>query len=67
MLKIGPVRKVIHVLRAWTVPLVPAKQWKRNRRFGTWNVRSLCRQTSITSVARELARYKLDLLGVQVR
>jgi hypothetical protein len=27
-------------------------------RFGTWNVRSLY-------VARELARYKLDLVGVQ--
>ena len=36
-------------------------------RFGTWNVRSLYRAGSLTAVARELARYKLDLVGVQVR
>jgi len=34
-------------------------------RFGTWNVRSLCRAGSITAAARELARYELDLWGVQ--
>jgi exonuclease III len=34
-------------------------------RFGTWNVRSLCRARSLTAAARELARYKLDLVGVQ--
>jgi exonuclease III len=34
-------------------------------RFGTWNVRSLNRSGSLTTVARELARYKLDLVGVQ--
>jgi len=34
-------------------------------RFGTWNVRSLYRSGSLTTVARELARYKLDLVGVQ--
>jgi hypothetical protein len=34
-------------------------------RFGTWNVRSLCRSGSLTTDARELARYKLDLVGVQ--
>jgi len=34
-------------------------------RFGTWNVSSLSRVGSITAAARELARYKLDLLGVQ--
>ena len=34
-------------------------------RFGTWNVRSLYRSRSITTVVRELARYKLDLVGVQ--
>jgi len=36
-------------------------------RFGTWNVRSLYRAGSITAAARELARYKLDLVGVQCR
>jgi exonuclease III len=33
--------------------------------FGTWNVRSLYRSGSLTTVARELAKYKLDLVGVQ--
>jgi len=30
-----------------------------------WNVRSLYRAGSHTAVARELARYKLDSVGVQ--
>jgi hypothetical protein len=30
-----------------------------------WNVRSLYRADSLIAAARELARYKLDLLGVQ--
>jgi len=34
-------------------------------RFGMWNVRSLYRACSLTGAARELARYKLDLVGVQ--
>jgi len=34
-------------------------------RFGTWNVRSLYRSGSLTTVARELANCKLDLVGVQ--
>jgi exonuclease III len=34
-------------------------------RFGTWNVRSLYRASSLTVAAGELARYKLDLVGVQ--
>jgi len=34
-------------------------------RFGTWNVRNLCRSESLTSVTTELARYKLYLVGVQ--
>ena len=33
--------------------------------LGTWNVRSLYRTGSLTAAARELARYKLDLVGVQ--
>jgi exonuclease III len=33
--------------------------------FGTWNVRSLYRSGSLMTVARELAEYKLDLVGVQ--
>jgi exonuclease III len=34
-------------------------------RFGTWNVRSLCRPGSVKTVSGELAKYKLDLVGVQ--
>jgi exonuclease III len=34
-------------------------------RFGTWNVRSLCRVDAIRSVVGKLEKYKLDLLGVQ--
>ena len=33
--------------------------------LGTWNVRSLYRAGSLTAAARELARYKLDLVVVQ--
>jgi hypothetical protein len=32
---------------------------------GDWNVGSLYRAGSLTATARELARYKLDLVGVQ--
>ena len=38
---------------------------KRDILLGTWNVRSLYRAYSLTAAARELARYKLDLTGVQ--
>jgi hypothetical protein len=34
-------------------------------RFGTWNVRSLCRIGAIKSVVGELEKYKLHLVGVQ--
>jgi hypothetical protein len=33
--------------------------------FGTWNIRSLYRAGSLLTVSRELARCKLDLVGVQ--
>ena len=33
--------------------------------FGTWNVRSLYRAGSFTAATRKLARYKLDVVGVQ--
>jgi hypothetical protein len=35
-------------------------------RFGTWNVRSFYRAGSLITVSSELARYTLDLVGVQV-
>jgi hypothetical protein len=34
-------------------------------RFGIWNVRSPCRAGSLITVARELAKYILDFVGVQ--
>jgi exonuclease III len=33
--------------------------------FGTWNVRSMDRAGSLMTAARDLAKYKLDLVGVQ--
>jgi hypothetical protein len=33
--------------------------------FGTWNVRSLYRSGSLKTVARELEKYKIYLVGVQ--
>jgi hypothetical protein len=50
-----------------TVPVVQRKPRKRDMSFGTLIERSLCRLGSITIVATELARYTLDLLGVEVR
>jgi hypothetical protein len=32
-------------------------------RFGTWNVRSMYRAGSLTAVAEEFSKYKLDLVG----
>jgi hypothetical protein len=34
-------------------------------RFGTWNVRSLCRVGAIKAVVGELEKHKLGLMGVQ--
>ena len=36
-------------------------------KIGTWNVRSLYRAGSLKAAARKLARYELDVVGVQVR
>jgi hypothetical protein len=47
----------------WTDSLILLKQRKRNMRFGTWNVRTLYRSVSAMTLAREFARYKLDLVG----
>jgi hypothetical protein len=38
---------------------------KRYMRFGTWNVRSIYRASSIRAVAEEISKYKLYLMGVQ--
>ena len=37
---------------------------KREMKIGTWNVRSLYRAGSLEAAARELVRYKLDVVGV---
>jgi hypothetical protein len=41
------------------------KLWKTDMRFGAWNVRSLYRAGSLMTVASEISKYKLDLVGVQ--
>jgi len=51
----------LYVLLKSVVP----KQRESDVRFCTWNVRSLYRAASPTAASKELARYKLDLLGVQ--
>jgi len=38
---------------------------KKGHEFGTWNIRSLYRSDSLTTVARGLARYTFDLVSVQ--
>jgi len=38
---------------------------RRDIKLGTWNVRSLYRTSSLKAEARELVRYKLDVVGVQ--
>jgi endonuclease/exonuclease/phosphatase family metal-dependent hydrolase len=34
-------------------------------RSGTWNVRSMCRASSLRAAAQEISEYNLDLMGVQ--
>src|SRR5215510_13303387 len=56
------------VLRGGVFPEGVSRSFKKQKRdilIGTWNVRSLYRVGSLMAAARELARYKLDLLGVQ--
>jgi exonuclease III len=38
---------------------------KMDMRFGTWNVRSLYRAGSLMTVAKEMSKYKLGLVGEQ--
>ena len=63
--KINQVTKYCKKPRNQADPSVRPKQLKRDMRFGTWSVRSLYRPESIMTVVRELARCKLDLVGVQ--
>ena len=47
--------------------MVQSKQRKRDMRFCTWIVSNLYRSGLLTTVARELESYKLDLVGVGQR
>ena len=38
---------------------------QKEMKIGAWNVRSLYKAGSLKAPARELARYKLDVVGVQ--
>src|SRR5215469_944672 len=52
-------------LRGGSVSRRSITQQEKGLFLGIWNVRSLYRAGSLTAAARELARYKLDLVGVQ--
>jgi hypothetical protein len=38
---------------------------KMDMRLGTWNVRSMYRAGLLRTVAEEVSKYKLDLVGAQ--
>jgi exonuclease III len=59
------ITKCFKAPRTWTDSLARTKQWKKDMRFGTWKVSSLCMVGTISSVVVELEKYKLDLVGVQ--
>jgi hypothetical protein len=48
----------------WTDSLAQPKHCKRDI-FGTWNDRSLYKADSLKTAARELEKYKIDLVGVK--
>jgi hypothetical protein len=64
-LKLPLLRKKINAPQTWVDPLLRTKQWKSDKRFGTWNVRNLYIASSLITAARELARDKLDLVDVE--
>jgi hypothetical protein len=41
------------------------KRKKIDKRFGTWNVKSMYRAGALRVVREEISKYKLDLVGVQ--
>jgi hypothetical protein len=59
------VAKYLQAPRKWTDSLARPKHRKMDMSFGTWNVRRLYRAGSLKTVARELEKYKPDLVGVQ--
>jgi len=52
-------------LRGEVFPGEASRSRQRGMKIGTWYVRSLYRAGSLKAAARELARYKLDVVGVQ--
>jgi hypothetical protein len=56
------------VLRGGVFPEEVSCSFRKRKRdilLGTWNVKGLYSVGSLTAEVRELARYKLDLVGVQ--
>jgi hypothetical protein len=52
--------------QTWTYSLEKQHKLKEmDMTFGTWNVRSLYRTGSLMTVAKEMSKYKLDLVGIQ--
>ena len=51
--------------RNWTDSLVRLQKINKDMTLGTWNVISWYRTGAVVLVARELAKYRLDLVGVQ--
>jgi hypothetical protein len=41
------------------------KLQEKDKRFGTWNARSLYKADSLMAVAKEISKCELDLVGVQ--
>jgi len=52
-------------LRRGVFPGETSRSRQRGMKIGTWNVRSLYRAGSLKAAARELVRYKSDVVGVQ--
>jgi len=52
-------------LREGVFPGEASHSKQRGMKMGTWNIRSLYRAGSLKAAARELMRYKLDVVGVQ--
>ena len=52
-------------LRVGVFPGEASRSRQREMKISTWNVGSFYRAGSLKAAARELARYKLDVVGVQ--
>ena len=54
------------VLWGGVFPGEASRRRQRGMKIGTWNVKSFYRAGSFKAAARELGRYKLDVVGVQM-